>query len=216
MYTFSGTGTKTNVITTGTVNMSFENGKNVINVDNQYPMEDSVAITKEENQTKFSVTANWGSAPLAIKYDIGILTPFTEGDTLKEKHIKIALVDGSGNILVGTQEPAKEIEAEKHNLTGGTLMSELKSQSGDLIKEYWLANGLITNSGQKDEYTLYAWVDKDYNLPYGESNDDSSANVEAPSTTDGNDQSVKHEKTTKSETFSFKIKVQAEQLIDED
>src|SRR5574344_866369 len=70
MYSFSGTGSKQNVIQTGTVTMNF-NPDNNFTVTNKYPMSDAQGIAQTDSKATFGVNANWGSSTMTINYDLG-------------------------------------------------------------------------------------------------------------------------------------------------
>lgn len=186
MYTFTGTGSKENVIQTGTVSMSF-NPDNHFAVSNQYPMSDAKGIATTENKATFGVNATWGTAKMTINYDLGI-TNISAGDSLTAEHVKVALLDDEGAVLVGTQESG--------TLTGGVTIASLADKDGahGLITSYALTSGSITASGTTDNYTILAYVADTYDLPT-----DESVSVE----------NQKHQ--TASETFSFKVGVKAAQ-----
>lgn len=187
MYSFTGTGSKTNEIKTGTITMNFDPDNNFA-VTNQYPMSDAKGVATTTNKADFGVTATWGTSALTIKYDLGI-TDITPGATLTADFIKVALLDGEGNVIVGTASDAGD-------LTAGVKLSTLASTAGpnNLITTYGLTGGTITTSGTTDSYTILAYVADDYDLPTDTKN--STDNVK---------------KTTKSETFSFKVGVSATQ-----
>lgn len=186
MYSFTGTGTKTNVIQTGTVSMSFDPDNNFA-VSNQYPMSDAKGIASEANKAEFGVTASWGTATMAVKYDLGI-TNITPGSTLTAEYIKVALLDGEENVIIGTENEGE--------LTGGVKLSTLASTAGPngLISTYGLTGGTITTSGATDSYTILAYVSDDYNLPTSDTSEES-----------------RHSLTSTSETFSFKVGITAAQ-----
>ena len=188
MYSFTGTGSKENVITTGTVSMNFDPDNN-FNVTNQYPMSDAKGVAQSDNKATFGVTADFSNSAMSIKYDLGI-TNIQAGETLTAEHIKVALLDGEGNVIVGTHG------AENTDLTAGVTIASLQDQAGTngLISNHALTSGTITASGQTDNYTIIAYVADTYDLPTDEAQ--STENVK---------------KTTKSETFSFKVGVSAVQ-----
>lgn len=198
MYSFSGTGTKENVITTGTVSMSFSEGSNKITLQNKYPMTDAKGIAQDDNRADFGVTATWGSSPLTINYDLGI-TNITPGATLTEDYIKVALLGSDGTVIVGGGKGTK-------TLTGGVTIASLKTVKGpnNLITTYGLTGGTISSSGATDSYTILAYVADNYELPIDKAN-----------TTTDNDGTASRDltskKTTASEEFSFKVSVKAAQ-----
>lgn len=198
MYSFTGTGTKENVITTGTVSMSFSQGSNNFTLQNKYPMSDATGIAQDDNRATFGVTATWGSSPLTIKYDLGI-TKITPGATLTEDYIKVALLGSDGTVIVGGGKGTK-------TLTGGVTIASLASTAGpnNLITTYGLTGGTISTSGATDRYTILAYVADNYNLPTDKAN----------TTTDNGgtvERNLTSKKTTASETFSFKVSVKAAQ-----
>lgn len=190
MYSFTGTGTKENVITTGTVSMSFDPDNNMT-LTNQYPMSDAKGVAQETNKVEFGVTADFTNDAMQINYDLGI-TNITAGDTLTSEYIKVALLDGEGTVLVGTQGTGAT------DLKAGVTIASLQSKAGtnNLIQNHALTSGTITTSGQTDSYTLIAYVSDQYDLP-----------TDAGQAGSGTTQ----QKATKSETFSFKVGVSAAQ-----
>ena len=190
MYSFTGTGTKENVITTGTVSMSFDPDNNMT-LTNQYPMSDAKGVEQETNKVEFGVTADFTNASMTINYDLGI-TNITAGDTLTSEYIKVALLDGEDNVIVGTKGTGAT------DLTAGVTIASLQAKAGTngLIDEYALTSGTITTSGQTDSYTLIAYVSDQYDLP-----------TDAGQAGSGTTQT----KATKSETYSFKVGVSAAQ-----
>lgn len=190
MYSFTGTGTKENVITTGTVSMNFDPDNNMT-LTNKYPMSDAKGVAQTDNKVQFGVTADFSNDAMQINYDLGI-TNITAGDTLTSEYIKVALLDASDNVIVGTQGTGST------DLTAGVTIASLQAKAGTngLIDEYALTSGTITTSGQTDNYTLIAYVSDQYDLPTDEAQ-----------TGSGTTQT----KATKSETYSFKVGVSAAQ-----
>ena len=205
MFSFSGTGTKENVIRTGTVTMEFTSGteNNKIELDDSYPMSDEKGVDPTtDNRADFDITADWGDAPLTIVYDLGI-TNIQAGTTLTSDYVKVALLDGNGNVLVGTKDGTNA-------LTGGVTVSSLASTAGpnNLITSYGLTGGTMTSSGDIDSYTVLAYVADNYDLAVDNAN---STNPEVSTGTLDNQSGTLHKKTTKAETYSFKVTVSAAQ-----
>lgn len=186
MYSFSGTGQRTNVITAGSVSVNFAAGTNTFQVSNKYPMTDAVGIAQEDSKADFTVVGNWGTQAMTVNYEVG-LSDITAGATLTEDFVKIALLKGN-TVVVGSNNAGA--------LTGGVLISSLASNAGDagMLNSYVLTSGTLTTSGAGDTYTIMAYVADSYDLPA-----DPTQTVE----------NVK--KTTKSETFKFKVTVAATQ-----
>ena len=196
MYSFTGTGTKDNVITTGTVTMNFKEGANNFTVSNKYPMSDAKGVAQTDAKADFGVTATWGTAQMNIKYDLAV-SDITAGDTLTEDYVKIALLDGTGKVIVGNTKGAA-------TLTSGVTIGSLKATAAPngLLTTYGLTGGTLTSSGQTDNYTVLAYVADNYKLP-------TDVDTTGKATTDDN--GATQTKSTKSETFSFKITVKAAQ-----
>lgn len=196
MYSFTGTGTKDNVITTGTVSMNFTDGANNFTVSNKYPMSDAKGVAQTDAKADFGVTASWGTAAMNIKYDLAV-SDITPGATLTEDYVKIALLDGEGKVVVGTTKGSAD-------LTAGVTIGSLKATAAPngLLTSYGLTGGTLTGDGQTDKYTVLAYVADNYKLP-------TDVDTTGKATTDDN--GATQTKSTKFETFSFKITVKAAQ-----
>lgn len=206
MYTFSGTGTKTNLIKTGQITLNVGKAEgNSFTFDGTYPMTDAKGISLTENKAEIAVSSSWtANTPVTIKYDLGIEI-VSEGSTLKSNYIKVALIDSTGKVLVGTKNGT--------TLTGGVTISSLASTKGpnNLITTYGLTGGTISASGTTDRYTIMAWVSDSYDLPVDKSNTTSDNTGTA-----SNNNNTLHKKQTGSETFKFRIKVIGSQVTEEE
>ena len=206
MYTFSGTGTKTNLIKTGQITLDVAKAEgNSFTFDGTYPMTDSKGVSLTENSAEISVSSSWtGNTPVTIKYDLGIEI-VSEGTTLKSNYIKVALVDSTGKVIVG--------QGSGTNLTGGVTISSLASTKGpnNLITTYGLTGGTISASGTTDKYTIYGWVSDQYDLPVDKTNTTSDNTGTA-----SNNNNTLHKQQTGSETFKFRIKVIGSQVTGEE
>ena len=202
MYSFTGTGTKENFIQTGTVSMSFDPDNN-FEVSGQYPMSDAKGVATTTNKATFGVNANWGASKMTISYDLGI-TDIEEGDTLTAEHIKVALLDDKGAVIVGKTDA-------NGKLSGGVTIASLANKAGanNLITSYALTSGTITISGTTDNYTILAYVADTYDLPTDKTN---------TTTDNGGNQTTSgfHKEQTGSETFKFKIGIKATQVTGEE
>lgn len=197
MFTFTGTGTKENIIRTGSITVDFTDGtkNNAIEITNKYPMDDTTGIAQTDNKSDLTVTANWGTSAMTLNYEMGI-SNITPGETLSSDYIKIRVLKGSTPV-VGTA-------------TTGVTISSLATTKGplNLIDSYYLTGGTMTTSGATDDYTVQAWVADTYDLAVDNAN---STSPEVASGTLDNESGTLHKKTTKSETYKFKIKVVAQQ-----
>jgi hypothetical protein len=164
-YTFIGTGTTENVITTGQLTVAFEEQNNIL-IKNRYPETDAegLANTDANSQMTFTVSSDI-TGDATINYAIG-LTDIVEGATLKQDHIKIYLTKNGSVASNFTENEGKTIKYFENYIAIGYL-------DGHAI-----AQGSVTGT-QTDTYTLKAWIDENYDLP---SNDTSSGNVHSNTT----------------------------------
>ena len=209
MYSFTGTGTKENVITTGSISVVVDPENNPeaqnqtqIKLTNQYAMTDGrgSAITPVEGESallKFYVAATL-NGNTTIKYEIGITknacTETTDGGVtygcLKDSEVNFNLKKGT------------EYLPGKGTQTTGVAFSTIAKTAGKLgqannaegrIANYLLDADSFTASGLKT-YELRAWVNDTYVLP---TKDTSTGNT--------------HSNASLSEKYEFKIKLYAEQ-----
>ena len=189
MFTFTGTGTKENILKTGTISVDFSDDTkgNKIEITNQYPEDDTTGIADENNDTTFEVKGDWGSSPMTVNYEVG-LSDISAGTTLTDQFVKVQIMK-NGTPVKGTA-------------TEGVITS------------YYVTNGTLQNqSGQtahlSDTFTVKAWVSDAYDLPTDKANSDTENG--GTKVIPQADESAKHIKTSASETYSFKVKVVAEQ-----
>lgn len=200
MYSFTGTGTKTNVITAGTLTLKFDKStkegattENYFTLSGEYPMTDAEAKGRTDNYADFSVNADWGSADLTVYYDLGI--DIQSGNTLDPQYVKISLYDGNNAVVGGID---------------GVTLSSLASTEGPnkLIKAYGLTGGTFTSTTKAANYRIRAWVSDQYDLAIDH------ANSTKPEDADGtlsNNGGLLHKKSTTAQTLSFKLKLVASQ-----
>lgn len=205
MFSFSGTGTKENIIKTGTITIDFtdDTEDNQVDLDDTYPMDDSKGVDPNtDDSAEFDIKADWGDSPLTIVYDVGI-TNIQASGALTSEYVKVALLDGAGNVLVGNKDGS-------NNLTSGVTIASLANVAGpnNIITQYGLTGGTMTTSGSVDSYKVIAYVSSDYTLAIDNAN---STSPEVASGTLNNQGGTLHKKTTKTETYSFKVTVRAEQ-----
>ena len=156
MYTFTGSGTKENVIQTGHIVITF-NDVNNISIQNRYPETDSegLANTDTNSQMTFTVTSDI-TGSTKVNYALGI-TDIQEGNTLTQDYIKIYLKKGN-NVVAGFTE------------NKGELISSFKPlYIENVMTSHVLLTDVISGS-EVHTYTLKAWIDENYKLPSTESN----------------------------------------------
>ena len=151
-YKFSATGTKENVISTGTISMSYKQNS-FIDLKNTYPKTDIYAIgTKEDKSSmEFSVSMET-SGTTTINYVLA-LTEIQEGETLKSDKVKIYL-----------EKEGKVVSTFKEN-KGQTIESFKNKYVEGLIDNYAIYQDVLTTSKETHNYTLTAWIDESYILP---------------------------------------------------
>ena len=151
MYTFTGSGTKENVIQTGHIVITF-NDVNNISIQNRYPETDSegLANTDTNSQMTFTVTSDI-TGSTKVNYALGI-TDIQEGATLTQDYIKIYLKKGN-SVVAGFTE------------NKGELISSFKPlYIENVMTSHVLLTDVISGS-EVHTYTLKAWIDENYKLP---------------------------------------------------
>ena len=210
MYSFTGTGTKENVITTGSISVVVDpttdpvtggalSDQTQIKLTNQYAMTDGTgsAITPVEGESallKFYVAATL-NGNTTINYEIGITknacTETTDGGVtygcLQDNEVNFNLKKGTEYVKgeAGTGVAFSTIAGAAGKLGA--------SDNGRRIANYLLDADSFTASGLKT-YELRAWVNDTYVLP---TKDTSTGNT--------------HSNASLSENYEFKIKLYAEQ-----
>lgn len=151
LYSFTGSGTKENVITTGSINVTFSE-KNNIKLENRYPETDSEGVnnTDTNSQMTFTVSSNI-SGDTKVNYALGI-TDITEGASLTQDYVKIYLKKGN-SVATGFTE------------NKGELLSKFKNKYVEnAIDSHVLLTDVLSGS-EVHTYTLKAWIDENYKLP---------------------------------------------------
>ena len=207
MYSFTGTGSQTNVITTGSISLDFDGSSaNDFQIDNKYPMDDASGIADTENTATFTVVGNWntGSA-MTIDYEVG-LSDIVKGTTLTSQYVKVQVTKGS-SVIVGTANSGVTIASLASSQ--GTLTD---ASNAKLIPSYFIDSGTITSSTtnlSSDQYQVKTWVSDAYDLPVDTTNSTTDNEGNAAITQQNGDKL--HKKQTASETYKFKIKIVAVQ-----
>lgn len=211
MYSFTGTGTKENVITTGSISVVVDptndpvtgdelTDQTQIKLTNQYAMTDGkgsaiTPATGESALLKFYVAATL-SGNTTINYEVGITknacTETTDGAVtygcLQDSEVNFNLKKGA-KYLKGTATTGVGFNTIAE--TEGTLGKANNAEGR--IANYLLDADSFTASGLKS-YELRAWVNDKYVLP---TKDTSTGNT--------------HSNESLSEKYEFKIKLYAEQ-----
>ena len=151
-YKFSAAGTKENVISTGTISMSYSQNS-FIDLKHTYPKTDTYAIATKEDKSsmEFSVSMET-SGTKQINYALAI-TNIEEGTTLKSDKVKIYL-EKEGKVV-------NNFETNK----GQTIESFKNKYIEGLIDSYAIYQDILTTSNKTHHYTLTAWIDESYILP---------------------------------------------------
>ena len=151
-YKFSAAGTKENVISTGTISMSYSQNS-FIDLKHTYPKTDTYAIATKEDKSsmEFSVSMET-SGTKQINYALAI-TNIEEGTTLKSDKVKIYL-EKEGKVV-------NNFETNK----GQTIESFKNKYIEGLIDSYAIYQDILTTSNKTHHYTLTSWIDESYILP---------------------------------------------------
>ena len=151
-YKFSATGTKENVISTGTISMSYSQNS-FIDLKHTYPKTDTYAIATKEDKSsmEFSVSMET-SGTKQINYALAI-TNIEEGETLKSDKVKIYL-EKEGKVV-------NNFETNK----GKTIDSFKNKYIEGLIDSYAIYQDILTTSNKTHHYILTSWIDESYILP---------------------------------------------------
>ena len=151
-YKFSAAGTKENVISTGTISMSYSQNS-FIDLKHTYPKTDTYAIATKEDKSsmEFSVSMET-SGTKQINYALAI-TNIEEGTTLKSDKVKIYL-EKEGKVV-------NNFETNK----GKTIDSFKNKYIEGLIDSYAIYQDILTTSNKTHHYTLTSWIDESYILP---------------------------------------------------
>ena len=151
-YKFSAAGTKENVISTGTISMSYSQNS-FIDLKHTYPKTDTYAIATKEDKSsmEFSVSMET-SGTKQINYALAI-TNIEEGTTLKSDKVKIYL-EKEGKVVNNFEtNKGKTIESFKNKYVEG------------LIDSYAIYQDILTPSNKTHHYVLTSWIDESYILP---------------------------------------------------
>ena len=151
-YKFSAAGTKENVISTGTISMSYSQNS-FIDLKHTYPKTDTYAIATKEDKSsmEFSVSMET-SGTKQINYVLAI-TNIEEGTTLKSDKVKIYL-EKEGKVVNNFEtNKGKTIESFKNKYIEG------------LIDSYAIYQDILTPSNKTHHYVLTSWIDESYILP---------------------------------------------------
>ena len=150
MYTFSANGTKENVISTGTVSITYSESS-TITLNNAYPSTDATGSAVTGHDLVFTVNAAiTGSS--TISYEVG-LANMTHNGNLTEDYVKFNLKKGE-TYLIG-------------EATTGVTIGSVKTNAGRLITQYRHDGGTLSTADSSATYTLRAWISQEYNLTQG-------------------------------------------------
>lgn len=155
-FKFTGSGTKVNTITTGSISMSFAESDNIISIDKALPTTDNTGAKSIANGDyfEFSVITNI-TGNSYINYEIS-LDKIDEQSTLENEYVKVYLTrlnsDGTESIIMPdivndihgiSNVPTYQEELDANSITGRpagemSLYKTTASTSGELITKYRL------------------------------------------------------------------------------
>ncbi len=159
-FTFSKEGTVENTLETGTVVLTYTEGKTGITLNEAYPMSDEQGklLMGENNVFDFTVQANL-SRRVPIGYEVtAVKIPITDMTPLEDDEVKLYL-----ERAIDPDTTYQEILAPTHFLPRDE-QSEIGSPIGSMI----IDSGMFINKGiTLHHYRLRMWVDEDADLASG-------------------------------------------------
>ena len=170
-FTFSQTGVKENVITTGTINMSYSEPENGITLTDAVPMDDATgkALSGAGNTFDFTVSATIdGSGQTTINYAITAVT--TPDKVLTDEYVKVYLTNSSDTATTNFTGGAKKVSA---------LTKTSSDASGAPDGQFILESGTF-DASRTDQYKLRMWVASDYPIDQQNVDPDGEGVQEAP------------------------------------
>jgi len=160
-FSFVKQGTVENTLETGTVMLTYTEGKTGIILEDALPITDETGkiLTGENNVFDFTVTATLGKAT-TIGYEVtAVKIPITDMEPLLDNEVKLYLeraID-PGNTYTSILEPTNFIPIDNR--------TEIGSPVGSMI----LDQGNFTEEGTTiHNYRLRMWVDESTEIPSGE------------------------------------------------
>ncbi len=160
-FTFTKEGTVENTLETGTVTLTYTEGKTGIMLNEAYPMSDERGkmLTGENNVFDFTVQANL-SRTMSIGYEVtAVKIPITDMTPLLDNEVKLYL-----ERAVDPDTTYSEIFAPS-NFIPREEQTEIGSPIGSMI----LDSGTFTQAGTTiHNYRLRMWVDESTEIPSGE------------------------------------------------
>lgn len=200
MFSFSATGSQTNVIKTGYVTMNYAN-ESTINLTNALPTADSAVVESDDNTLTFDVSATINGT-MTVNYDLAIdAATIVEGTHLKKEDIKIKLSKSTDGTTYNAVDLGSNNTIASRSSIAGTYASSTNASAGTGVTSYALDSGQFTATGTV-KYKLTAWIDSNFALDEG---------ITSSTTTDTTNNTTTQTKGNVAETFKFKVKVVAGQ-----
>lgn len=196
LYTFSGTGQTVNLINTGTISISMDNGetageKSVINLENVYPVTDATGAAQDKVGEHTNIDINSSVAGSQTFYYVVYLTEVTPSEGLATKDVKISLFNKTTEVV---EKAYLSSFASKKATAGATTITD----------SYAIYNGSFSGSEGAD-LDLKAWVaetDADGVAYELHTTDDTTG-----STASAADNKYTHTKTAGNSELSFKVQI---------
>lgn len=157
-FSYTGTGGKTNSITTGTINMTYAEVTDGIVLNDALPISDSqgMSLSGTNNVFDFIVSANIsGSGTTTINYTI---TAMKETDsTLPDSAIKVYLTNTDNSLETSVLPPTILSNINKTTGTESSL-----APSGEFVLANETVTSTDTTTNVTHNYRLRMWVDQDF------------------------------------------------------
>lgn len=146
-------GTDNNIINAGSVLFSFNEKSNAINMQNTYPMLDSVGkkLSGDGEYFEFTISTKIESSEIKnLTYEI-TLTPIETSNTLSEKYVRVYLEEDGKAVSIN------ENEVNSFEGLPDTKIELRKKHSKQLYKK-------TVGTGALHTYKFRMWVDENYNV----------------------------------------------------
>lgn len=159
-FTFTGTGTKENTISTGTISMTYSEDTNGIYITNALPTEDEAGKVLSADNQKFDFTVSSTiSGSATIQYEIAAVKD--RGSTIADSDVRLYLEKKTGSTHTSVMEP-KAYTAISYDSNLGTPAGSMILYSGthssttvdNFRLRMWLSSTATVNENLVQTYTV--------------------------------------------------------------
>ncbi len=151
-FTFAGTGTQENTISTGTITMAYTEEDDGISITNALPMSDAAGIAQTADEAVFDFTVSATiSGSTTIGYEISATKKTIASNPLENDDIKLYLAETTSGTPVQVMGPTHYVPATTETPIGtpvGSMVMYAGSFSTNATRTYsmkmWLADDYLT------------------------------------------------------------------------